>query len=276
VWTGAVLRPRRDAGHGEQARRCVQRACAAQSGWLGLLRAGRRLSHTLHHHLVNQSKVFCLRARGGAHARGSYGQKGLGLARRQAPRRHRMHALRTCSGERKWSRSCAPRIASSACPVWSAYLPRVRARPGERAVVIESRRVGAMREGGRAARGAHSLTRRSRISRISRAWISMSLAWPETPPDGWWIMMRELGSARRILGSPPARRSAAIEQHWPTHSVATGDVTNCMVYGHSHAHPAQLLGASHGAGGRGAAGAHGLRARARAAKSARRKSRVRR
>jgi hypothetical protein len=200
VWTGAVLRPRRDAGHGEQARRCVQRACAAQSGWLGLLRAGRRLSHTLHHHLVNQSKVFCLRARGGAHARGSYGQKGLGLARRQAPRRHRMHALRTCSGERKWSRSCAPRIASSACPVWSAYLPRVRARPGERAVVIESRRVGAMRAGGRAAHVA-----RGRASGAGRAQLDEALAHIEDLARVDLDVARLAGDAARWLVDHDAR-----------------------------------------------------------------------
>ena len=28
---------------------------------------------------------------------------------------------------------------------------------------------------------------------ISLAWISMSTAWPDAPPRGWWIMMRALG-----------------------------------------------------------------------------------
>ncbi len=57
---------------------------------------------------------------------------------------------------------------------------------------------------------------RSRSFRISRAWISMSVAWPWTPPRGWWIMTRELGSAHalalrarrqehRAPSTPPAR-----------------------------------------------------------------------
>src|SRR5690606_41105710 len=33
------------------------------------------------------------------------------------------------------------------------------------------------------------------IERISRAWISMSVAWPWKPPRGWWIITREFGSA---------------------------------------------------------------------------------
>src|SRR5690606_31054117 len=33
------------------------------------------------------------------------------------------------------------------------------------------------------------------IERISRAWISMSVAWPWKPPSGWWIITREFGSA---------------------------------------------------------------------------------
>src|SRR5690606_3457345 len=37
--------------------------------------------------------------------------------------------------------------------------------------------------------------RRCFMDRISRAWISMSVAWPWKPPRGWWIMTREFGSA---------------------------------------------------------------------------------
>lgn len=37
--------------------------------------------------------------------------------------------------------------------------------------------------------------RRWRIERISRAWMSMSVAWPCAPPSGWWIITREFGSA---------------------------------------------------------------------------------
>ena len=40
---------------------------------------------------------------------------------------------------------------------------------------------------------ASSWFRRSRRYRISLAWIAMSVAWPWVPPEGWWIMTRELG-----------------------------------------------------------------------------------
>jgi hypothetical protein len=39
------------------------------------------------------------------------------------------------------------------------------------------------------------LVERSLRRRISLAWMLMSLAWPCTPPQGWWIMMRALGRA---------------------------------------------------------------------------------
>ena len=39
---------------------------------------------------------------------------------------------------------------------------------------------------------------RSRMRRISLAWIAMSEAWPWAPPQGWWMRMRELGSAKRL------------------------------------------------------------------------------
>jgi len=35
----------------------------------------------------------------------------------------------------------------------------------------------------------------ARRVRISRAWMSMSVAWPWKPPSGWWIITREFGSA---------------------------------------------------------------------------------
>ena len=57
----------------------------------------------------------------------------------------------------------------------------------------------------------------------------MSVAWPETPPDGWWIMIRAFGSARHIPGAPAARSSEPIEHAWPTHSVATGGRMYCIV-----------------------------------------------
>src|SRR5438128_1251827 len=55
----------------------------------------------------------------------------------------------------------------------------------------------------------------SRILRISRAWMSMSVAWPCAPPSGWWIRIRECGRANRLPLAPAQSRSAAIEAAWP-------------------------------------------------------------
>ena len=41
---------------------------------------------------------------------------------------------------------------------------------------------------------------RSRISTISRTWISMSVDWPCAPPWGWWISTRAFGSVKRMPG----------------------------------------------------------------------------
>ncbi len=71
--------------------------------------------------------------------------------------------------------------------------------------------------------------RRSRVYRISLAWISMSEAWPCAPPDGWWIMIRALGSAKRLPFSPAASRNAPMLAAMPMHSVLTGGLTNCIV-----------------------------------------------
>ena len=57
----------------------------------------------------------------------------------------------------------------------------------------------------------------------------MSVACPDTPPDGWWIITRALGSAFRMPGAPAASSSEAIEQAWPTQRVATGGWMNCIV-----------------------------------------------
>ena len=49
----------------------------------------------------------------------------------------------------------------------------------------------------------------------------MSEAMPRAPPEGWWIMIRALGSATRRPGSPAASRKLPIEQAWPMHTVDT-------------------------------------------------------
>lgn len=50
--------------------------------------------------------------------------------------------------------------------------------------------------------------------------IGGCLAWK--PPEGWWSIMRELGSERRCPACPAASSSEAIEAAWPTHSVLMG------------------------------------------------------
>ena len=69
----------------------------------------------------------------------------------------------------------------------------------------------------------------SRMRRISRAWMSMSVACPCTPPSGWWIMIRACGSANRLPFAPAARRSAPIDAAWPMQMVETSGFTYCMV-----------------------------------------------
>jgi hypothetical protein len=60
---------------------------------------------------------------------------------------------------------------------------------------------------------------RSLVRRISFAWIAMSEAWPCVPPQGWWIRMREFGSAKRLSGVPAASSTAPMEAAWPTQIV---------------------------------------------------------
>ena len=57
----------------------------------------------------------------------------------------------------------------------------------------------------------------------------MSDACPCAPDDGWWIMMRLLGSAARLPAAPPSRNTDPIEAASPTQIVATSGLTNCMV-----------------------------------------------
>ncbi len=69
----------------------------------------------------------------------------------------------------------------------------------------------------------------ARMCRISLAWISMSAAVPCVPPDGWWIMMRECGSAERRPALPAASRNDPIDAAIPMQIVVTGDRRICMV-----------------------------------------------
>jgi hypothetical protein len=58
---------------------------------------------------------------------------------------------------------------------------------------------------------------RPRSLSSSRAWISTSVAWPPMPEvQGWWMRMRQLGSAVRLPLAPAASSTAAIEAAWPT------------------------------------------------------------
>ena len=43
----------------------------------------------------------------------------------------------------------------------------------------------------------------------------MSVAWPSKAPLGWWIMIRVLGSAKRMPLVPPARMGTAIDAASP-------------------------------------------------------------
>ena len=70
---------------------------------------------------------------------------------------------------------------------------------------------------------------RLRMSMISRAWISMSVAWPWNPEDTWWIRILAFGSAIRLPFAPPARSSAPMLIAMPTQIVCTSGLTNCIV-----------------------------------------------
>ena len=65
--------------------------------------------------------------------------------------------------------------------------------------------------------------------RISFAVISMSVALPSAPPEGWWIMMRAFGSAWRSPLRPAVSGTAPIEAACPMQYVATGHEMNCIV-----------------------------------------------
>ena len=57
----------------------------------------------------------------------------------------------------------------------------------------------------------------------------MSVAWPWKPPDGWWIRIREFGSAERLPGAPPARINEPIDIAIPQQIVATSGLMNRIV-----------------------------------------------
>jgi hypothetical protein len=57
----------------------------------------------------------------------------------------------------------------------------------------------------------------------------MSVDWPSKPALGWWMRMRELGSAMRLPAAPPVSRSEPIDMAMPTHIVATSGLMNCIV-----------------------------------------------
>ncbi len=63
----------------------------------------------------------------------------------------------------------------------------------------------------------------------SRAWISMSVAWPWKPEDTWWIRIFALGSAMRLPFAPPASSSAPIDIAMPTQIVDTSGLMKFIV-----------------------------------------------
>ena len=57
----------------------------------------------------------------------------------------------------------------------------------------------------------------------------MSVACPWAPPEGWWIMIRALGSANRLPLSPAISSSEPAEAAWPNTRVEISGRTYCMV-----------------------------------------------
>ena len=65
------------------------------------------------------------------------------------------------------------------------------------------------------------------MRRISLAWSSMSLAWPSTPPNGWWRRIRAWGRAKRLPLAPAPSSTAAAEAAWPKQKV---DMSGLMYF----------------------------------------------
>ena len=57
----------------------------------------------------------------------------------------------------------------------------------------------------------------------------MSVDWPWKPPLGWWMRIREFGSANRLPSAPPARMSEPIDMAIPQQIVFTSGPMNCIV-----------------------------------------------
>ena len=62
-----------------------------------------------------------------------------------------------------------------------------------------------------------------------RAKRVLSVAWPWAPPDGWWIITREFGSASRLPLAPAISRNEPMLAAMPMHMVETSGLTNCIV-----------------------------------------------
>jgi len=57
----------------------------------------------------------------------------------------------------------------------------------------------------------------------------MSVDCPSNPAVGWWMRIRELGSAARFPFAPAASSSEPIDIATPTHIVFMSGLTNCIV-----------------------------------------------
>ena len=57
----------------------------------------------------------------------------------------------------------------------------------------------------------------------------MSVDWPWKPPEGWWLRIREFGSAIRLPGVPPVSSSEPIDIAMPKQIVCTSHLTYCIV-----------------------------------------------
>ena len=66
------------------------------------------------------------------------------------------------------------------------------------------------------------------VARTSFRWMAMSDGAPRVPALPWWIMILELGRAKRLPAVPPARIIAAADMPMPTQMVETSQWTCCM------------------------------------------------
>ena len=57
----------------------------------------------------------------------------------------------------------------------------------------------------------------------------MSVDWPSKPAEGWWMRIREFGSAMRLPLAPPVSSSEPIDIATPTTIVDTSGLMNCIV-----------------------------------------------